>query len=367
MSTDVPEPLRPIVHNFKQALIATVDATLLCNDPAATEAASIQSSLISRLHANLPAKPFVPQPRTEKWPESEKGTYGTDLTITVKSVPEQPGLISIQIAYGIECGDDNILLLYRHTPGKWQRELLWQNPDLNTIGDAFGDFFLFSVVPSNSTHPYLIAVAHGQPWCTSNMSGIRVDLLAPSGLGKPQQHLSHVEEIYFRPDAPRLQPTLDGLEIRATVYAEDTERIMRSGVYRFRTTAGTLERVQPIANNARDFVDEWLQIPWSEAAEWSAPPLSALKSIHDRFDYKLRPATNGSGGAPTIEAYGPVRACTSADRGFQVEIDLSDASPTAPASKLYAIVSQSPTAFTMLSINSQPDPACHGPDIMKPR
>ena len=353
MDTDVPEQLRSTLHNFKQALIYTAEETMRCSTPSAADASQIQASLASLLHANLPQKPSTDVPEVDNHPGVDRGTYGTDLNVGVKVVPNRPDLISIQLRYGIECGDDNLLLLYSRVGGGWRSEVIWQNPDLKSISDAFGDFFLFSLVPSDPTQPYLLAVAHGEPWCTSNMSGIKIDLVAPAASGKPQQHLAHRDELYFRPDVPHLKLTSKGFELRATVYSRDMDRIMRPGVFRYRTTSGAIERIQPIANNARDFVDEWLQIPWTEAARWSAQPPASLEAAHDRFDYKLH--TNGGG--DSIGSYGPVRACTSAKGLFQIEIDLDS------DSKLYAKLRQSPTAFTMVSISPQLDRSCIGPDI----
>ncbi len=349
MDTDVPLPLRPVLHNFKQALIATVDTELRCDHP---EAVVLQSALVSLLHANAPPRPLVPE-QGPPWPTTEVGDYGGELHIEVKAVPAQPNLYSIQITYDIECGTDNILLLYRHTPSGWQRELLWQNPDLNSVGDAFGDMYLFRFVPGSPSRPYLVTVVRGTPWCTSVMSVFHVDLLAPAHDGRPQERLDEVNQDFRIDEDPRLRVTTDGLELPLTADDLATAVLARPGIFRYRTLDGKLERVQPVAMNARDFVDAWLQAPWSDAERWSdGASFKELQEVHSLFSYKLHPND-----ALGMETYGPTRACTSTQNLYQVELNTSP--------QLYAKVRQNPNSFTMLSIAPHPDPACHGPDLMK--
>jgi hypothetical protein len=361
MDTDVPLPLRPVLHNFKQALIATVDTELRCDHP---EAVVLQSVLVSLLNANAPPRPLVPE-QGPPWPTTEVGDYGGELHIEVKAVPAQPNLYSIQITYDIECGTDNILLLYRHTPSGWQRELLWQNPDLNSVGDAFGDMYLFTPVPAPEP---ALAVVHGAPWCSSNMSMLSIDIIALSRQSKPQRILDHVQHDYRRDYDVRLRPEADGFQLRAEVDSMDESQLMRPGILRYNTTSGKLIRRQPIASNAVGFVDGWFSAPWSEAEQWSdTTSLASLRAAHDQENAQ-DPLAKTSDSAD----FGAVRACTSERHTFQVEIDRTaynftdSGKPTwHPLPSLYAKLRQNPNSFTMLSITPYPDPACHGPDLMK--
>ena len=355
MDTEVPLALRPLVHQFKQSLIQTVDLALHCNNP---DPARIQFDLAALLHANRAPKPDPP-PRVDS-PEYETEVYGNNLHVAVKFVPEQPGLLSIQLTYEIECGRDNILFFYRHTVAGYRRELLWHNPDLNSVGDAFGDFFLSSLVPPDNRHRYLVAVAHGTPWCTSNLSEFHVDLLAPATERGPQTRLAHLDQGFRREDDPRIRVTSDGFDLRVTANSIAGAIIMRPGVFRYRTTSGTLERVQPIALNARDFVDEWLQLPWSEASRWTLQPTADLKAFRDRFDYTLHP-----NGGDFIDDFGPVRACPLQKDTFQVELDILRGEKADRTELLYAKVRQGPNSFTMVSVSPKSDPECTGANLMK--
>ena len=90
----------------------------------------------------------------------------------------------------------------------------------------------------------------------------------------------------------------------------------RIGIYRYRVHGTQLERIQPIALNGRDFVDEWLQSPWSDAARWSAAEtVPNLQQTHEQLD-KLRDADD----SPLLN-FGPVRGCIGSKTHFQVELD----------------------------------------------
>jgi len=361
METDVPPALQPNLETFKQSLIDTVQAELGCAETAPANAEQVQSVLIRLLQANKPEKPFTPDPPDFNTPVT--GDYGDDLKVDVKAVPKHPDLMSIQITYDIECGEDNILLLYRHTPSGWERELVYKSPILKNVGEAFGDFFQFSLVPSDPRQQYLVAAAHGAPWCSSRMSEFSVDLLSPSAGGRQQARLDHVNYAYSRGDAtPRLKPEPDGFELRLNLSSRDINFFEYTGIFRYITTDGKLQRIQPIANNARAFVDEWLDSPWKEASQWTDASTPQLKAASNRFDFSLHPDYEN---VPEIE-FGPTRACTSDPHLFQVQLNLSEGTKEEKHSNLYAQVRQNPNSFTMLSITPQPDPTCNGPDLMKP-
>jgi hypothetical protein len=350
-NTDVPATLRPALHDFKQGLIETVDLALRCDAVDLTDPAKIQFALADILHAR---RPSTPEPETE-------GHYGDDLNLAVAAVKEIPGLISIRIGYRVPCGDDNILLVYRHTSSRWQRALVWQNPALDSIGRAFGDVFEFGPVPA--PRPTFVIV-HGQPWCSSNMSGLQVDLVTLATTIAPQQKLDHLEQIYFRPGDVHFKPEPGGFEIRATVETADTSVIWRPEILRYTTTTGRMQRRQPIAYNARGFTDAWFSSYWHDAASWSDPQaLIALKSAYDHARDK---------DAPAVE-YGAVRACRSGVSHFQVELSRTKYTTSKDnkttwrnVSPLYAQVQQNLNSFTMLAVTNEPDNTCIGPDLMTP-
>src|SRR6202000_2970828 len=71
-----------------------------------------------------------------------------------------------------------------------------------------------------------------------------------------------------------------------------------------------------IALNARGFVEEWLDMPWDEAAAQTANPASvALKTVHEGYQTESNEVGNSFG----EHSYGPVLACKTSHE-FQVEM-----------------------------------------------
>ncbi len=346
MPTDAPPSAQHGVPELRTALSAAITSYVQCDATGITDPVPLQSGLAAALGANRPVS-AVEQQRA--YPEH---TYGDDLTIQVKRFRGRENTIAIDASFSVGCGEDNILLLFRRESDHWFRMLDWHSDKYTKSSDAFGDFFVYTTAPgSNGTE--LVAIAHGHPWCTSRLSFFDLDLLQPATSQTPQRLIAHTGSDYSRGDtAPTLKPFADGISLRLEASSRDLENAFTYiGVFRYKTTSNTLDR-QPVANNARDFVDSWLDEPWPVAESWSAQPAKDLHLVHDRFDYSIGSKEKN---VPSIN-YGPLRACSDANK-FQLEIRLDD------DSDLYAQVRQNTGSFTMLAITPKPDPSCSGPDL----
>jgi hypothetical protein len=173
------------------------------------------------------------------------GIYGANLRVKVEPVDGLSKAVFVTLSFGISCGDDNILLLFSKDTGQWRERLHWYSANYTKPSDAFGDFFTYALVPGPDK-VFLVAVAHGHPWCTSRYTNFDVDLLRPATESSPQQLLAHVNEEYDRlgPAPEKIYPTPDGFKLRVSVTDESPMRASRVVTFRYRTTAQTLEREQ---------------------------------------------------------------------------------------------------------------------------
>jgi hypothetical protein len=133
-------------------------------------------------------------------------------------------------------------------------------------------------------------------------------------------------------------------------------------------TGDEVQRVQPLARNGRDFVDEWLQMPWEDAERFSsADNVTKLKQIHETFSRSLHADANHQ---ISLE-YGPVNACKDSNRHFQVQIaeetftGSNSISMRLPAG--YYQIKKDTNGYTMMSATEKPDAGCGGPDLMRKR
>ena len=336
--TEVTPDAQAQIKALKQGWIEAADARLACSgtklDPAA-------------LKADL--RPV---------PDQRYGAGGPNAEVNVEQPADHPELVMVTLNFGLGCGNDTILLAYALSPaGGWQRVINWHSGDYAEINGAFGDFFIWAIVPAGGSPDWRLVVAHGHPWCTSRWSGFDLDLLKPGSESGLSRSLFHLADGYVRGDIePKLTARRDGFDLRLQVSTGEIERMTRLGIFRYRLTSDSAERVQPIAMNGRDFVNAWLQLPWSDAAGFSAAAnLPALKERHDAVAAHLKSQTGDSG---ADFAFGPVRACRDDPHHFQVQNGGGDAPAT------YYQIQSGDNSFTMLAAAAKPNPQCRGADLM---
>ena len=356
MDTAVPPALQEQMAAFKDALAEATDVILRC-EPANVAAVQLQTDLARLFHAN------------QTQDDESGGVYGAGLKVAVSTSGTASQLRIVDLSFGIECGNDAMLLVYQPnqknaemvsatsghldsgTPDGFVRALRWQAKPYEQVSGAFGDFLDYVLIPEKNGKPWRLAVAHGTSWCTSNWSGFQIDLLEPQP-GAPRL-IWHDQEIYKRGDlAPPLVLRPNGFELRAEVSTIETAEIERKGIFRYQVDGDTVRRVQPIAMDGRGFVDEWLQAPWSEAKEWSLPEgLAGFQKAHEAFE-------RGRKDVSVSYSYGPVRACLMKGQ-YEVEIDADPGGP-----QFYAI-REGQNGYTLVNFGTTQDERCNGPDLMK--
>ena len=361
MDEEVPAPLQSKIRSFKDALAGLADTALHCASTS-SKLKEFELGLAKLLNANKPVKQEVYDPNK---PEQLDQIYGEDLHVKVTTRDGPPQLVLVEFRFGIACGYDAMLLAYERRGDMWDRVLRWQSPDYSAVSGAFGDFFEYVILPPNPADGWRTVVAHGHPWCTSTWSAFDLDVVQPSSAANAQKVLQHVNRGYIRDEIePALKIVPEGFQIRLQTAMIDPEITRRIGIYRYRVSGAAIERVQPIANNERDFVDEWLDSPWDESAHWSAPEnLEALKATHAKIETERSSTPENM----PLRNYGPVRACSDAKTHFQVELDaawIDSKGKSTPDKSTYFQLQEGKNSFTLLSTSDQPDTRCTGPDIM---
>lgn len=363
MDDGVPAPVQVQIHALKDEL-ATLAALAMACAPASVEAGTLEETLRAALGADKPKTPAGDAGNSDA--PMVDHLFGADLAVKVLR-PAKLGVVLFDFRLGIPCGYDAVLLAYEWRHVHWVSALRWQSPDYDEISGAFGDFFNYRLLQPGGGEEWFVAVAHGHPWCTSNMSAFDVDVLQPGEFTDPQKVVYHEGAGYSRNDNPVFRDEPDGFELKMLANSLDLSIIFRPVIYRYRVTAGSpeispVERVQPIAENGRDFVDEWLQAPWGEAVKWAAQDgMEGLEAEHKRME-----ALRAPGAEWPVFHYGPVRACEGSKTRFQVELDeLPGDTPRARAGPpLFFQVEEGKNAFTMLSVSTLADGHCTGADIM---
>lgn len=185
--------------------------------------------------------------------------------------------------------------------------------------------------------------------CGSSWNGLAYDLSRVSP--RPAVILSGVHGIWFGND-PAYQVRLgsDELLMEITDRSIDSGLHNRMHVLRFRITDSAAQRVDPVALQPQDFVDEWLTRPWGEMESRTLPASrAALKKRHDA--------------ARTDSTYELVQKCSGKPGFWEIGLEESE--------RLYFLVEETaPLQFRMIDIDSKRHPGCTGnspPNLERPR
>ena len=376
METYVSPEIADQMTRLKEALSEASDAALACEKPS-VDASRLRKSLIRALHATQPM-PEDPNTLSKDDPryKEDEGTYGHNLQVEVRRPAGFAGLLEVQYSINIECGVDTMLIVYELQDGNWKQRLRWQAQPLKEISDAFGDFFVSTIVSGPAASgkedsSWRLVVAHGTPWCTSRWSNFKLDVLTP-GEASASPHVDfHLNRSLSRGDfESHLKSFGNELELRVNTMCLDLSGgcYERHVIYRYRLEAnGVVRRVGPIATNARGFVEEWLAAPWEELSEvTAAESASDLNAVHESFDHWKK-----SDSEFVSHRYGPVRACANAGV-FQVQINSTlqiivtgkPGGDSKPLPSHYFHVREGKDGYVMVSAPTEPDPACTGADLM---
>jgi len=355
LTDDMPAPSPERLEEFKIALMQTAETVFACNDTS-SQPAAMQRELAGLLHANRHVPPTrYSDADTEK---PSRNVFGSDLRVRVSRASAMPLILSVQFTFGINCGTDSVLMLFQSDQGRWKDVLRWRVKSLQGIQDAFGDFFYPFILPGESPGAWRLVAVHGEPWCSSNLSGFAIDVLAPTNNPDAPKLIAHRTENYFRYEPPKLSISSNTFTLHTDVGTGEMEEIVRKGVFRYQLTNDKLQGIQPIATNGRYFVNEWLEMPWDDAIRFSEPSaLTALKPAHDLYAARDADPKNF-----VSYNFGPVRSCQDNPKQFQVEQEEGTDGKQLP---VYYLIRETGNGYQLLSVEPQSDPHCGGPDLMK--
>ncbi len=216
----IPAPVAARLEQLKAALAQAAEAAMACASSAVTPE-TLQATLADALHANLSASSeTVLVTKAGK----DLGAYGSDLDVQVLPLSTGPRYLEIDFRYGVECGDDNLLLVFKGAEKEdgaagagWLPVLRWGAGSYRNVGDAFGDFVLLTPLTGlPGQRNWRVVVGHGQPGCSAGTTGdprsrFDLDLLQPTADPAHPQVAWHLEKPYRRTDTPRLATTEETL------------------------------------------------------------------------------------------------------------------------------------------------------------
>lgn len=236
----VPPTVAALLGQLKDALASAANAAFSCANGAASPE-QLQKTLSDSLHANQATATGTVETRNGK----DYGAYGSDLSVQVFQLFGRPKFVEVDFRYGIECGDDNLLMVFEapddRATSSWRERLRWSAPAYTTVGDAAGDFVMLTPLTGNEEAPqWRFLVAQGHPGCGrgTRASHFNLTLLSPTGDPAKPRVDWHFDHPYTEDHAtPRLATTEDTIDFRILHAGRVTKAPAATEVYRFHLTS----------------------------------------------------------------------------------------------------------------------------------
>jgi hypothetical protein len=186
------------------------------------------------------------------------------------------------------------------------------------------------------------------PWCSSTWSAIRYAVLRPSADAAQVVYQSEDPIWWGNEDFGTIVAKPHEFDVRFHAGSIDVGVHNRLWIRHFTINGDTVQRVQPVALNPRDFVDEWIRSDWAQASGWSRSKNTTLRGWHDRLRGK---------GEPFYD-YDGVRACSGAAHGHEIAV----IDPNNHAE--YYLRVEGTGSFTLTSVSTKAAPRCRGVDLV---
>ncbi|MEA3009820.1 MAG: hypothetical protein QOJ91_1512 [Sphingomonadales bacterium] len=234
---------------------------------------------------------------------------GSLVAFEVSRVEAHPDMLAVVATVAIKCGSDSMLMLYRRQGGRWSEVMVRRSEPYSEVKGGWGDL-RFAVSPTDPAGGWFVATVSTTPWCTSAWQGMPYELARPGAApDRPKVIFRGRNTIYLGDESDLLlKAERDAFELRNDGSSLDPEILIRRHVRRYSVAGDSVRRVQPVAESVRDFADEWIDSPWSEAKDWSAPgrATAAAHSALQAARWK------------TLGGFASIRACTGG--ATQIEI-----------------------------------------------
>ncbi len=345
-ANQVPPQARPLLQSLKQQLRDLIARTLE-NGPAPDPAAVLRGALGPQglqLDGDEPEYSALVSQR-----------YAQTVSIRVERPANNPKLLTVETSIGIACGDDSSLYVFGAKGSSWRNLLALEANSYDNVSGANGHFSFSISPPDRSDHWYALA-ARMSPQCASLWRPMTYEVL------RPGQDPWHPDVLLRGNDTARWDhdlTTAAGLKTLQVHFIGgmhlETLANQREHILNFEIKGDRIQRVAPLAWGPEEFVDEWLDLNWETAAEWTdKQSRDRLFPWHERLGGERRNSYSSEIVSITI--------CGNRDlpRIWQVAFALQPGpnSMALPATAFAIVENTARDTYRLQDIATQPAPEC---------
>lgn len=269
-----------------------------------------------------------------------------------------PGILVVSTELWVPCGStdpDTAIYVFQGRGRSWKL-VLATDADFDFAGEREDSGMQYSLSPQDANGNWYLAIAQAPPGCgpTPAPNSLRYKILRPGrSADVPRILLERHEPLdeKFRPPF-RLEVQDDWFAV-----TKGRERKLDGepgvAIARYQIIGDEAKRMQPLALTPEDFLDEWVQLDWDEAAH-SSSQSSELPKWHSM----LNALANDS---MEIEFVQPCRGPGTADKAYLAGLWIDQKlNPTSEIDRLYITVSERHHAFFVDSVNTTRPSGCPG-------
>jgi hypothetical protein len=345
LETRVPPAARPLLARLKQELRTLVVAAVTAGDRKTWEVARLRAHLRDALAA---------QGLRVGRDGSAEG-YGAIHAVDLEQPEGFPELLVATTEVGINCGHDRSLYLFWRDAAGWSLRLALEAGRYRQINGAQSHLG-YALLPARQRGEITLVTVDVPSWCTSVWRTIhyRILRLAP-GADRPTVLLEKSAGAWLGGEAAyNLRTIPEGFQLSWYDVNRLDSALWRARVARYRVEGKRASRLPSPFPSPQDFLEDWLGLPWSEAARLSPPAeRSALRGWHERLGTAVRKSC-GAGIAF-------VQACPPPGARWQIGLSLSpEDCPVRLPSELYATVVREGEAYALHGLTGSRPPGCPG-------
>ena len=190
-------------------------------------------------------------------------------------------LLQIKYTMDIPCGTDSILFIFEPDEQHWQEVLMWESSDYTNSSGSL-NALQYVTSPKTKEGTWYILGTDTPARCSSCWGAQRFYILQPIiGDIHPNVLFHRTETSYQCNEKAELKARENYFDFHFDGRSIQAETLIRPHQYRYTKKKDLFIRVQPVAKNSRDFIEEWIMSSWDEASQWCASPLcEEFKAMH---------------------------------------------------------------------------------------
>lgn len=321
----------------------------------------------SRRHAVPSEEEILQELTTAGWeeiPSHKWNAYGEIRQIKFDwKTQYEPGILIVSTQLWLPCGStdpDSAIYVFRGIARKWDLVLVAES-DFDPAGERDETGMQYQISPSDSGGNWFLVLAHVPPSCRRAQNVLRYKALRPGP--DPEQPivlLSGRETIN-----PFFEPAFR-INVESDWFAVTQGRIRRLdgepgiAVLRYDLSDGRARRVAPVALTPEDFLDQWAQMSWDDAKQWTkASSDSGLRDWHEKLNSLASDSAE-------IESVRHCSGATESDQKWLVELSIDHRLNPSLSEYLYVEVARRGGVLSLDAVYKTHPSGCTGKTPLMP-